>query len=149
MRIIWKIIKWCLISIGALLVGIILLFVGMYLYYEWFYVEWPTSRIENVTGVRVPDYNIIKTEGHDGIDYEHIYYVEFEEVPSDDLFDDIDKRIANGDNHWEREGNEYKYSVIWGNGLPTPKGENEDDDGTFSISMTKGSKEGIIESGAW
>lgn len=39
--------------------------------------------------------------------------------------------------------------ATWGNGMPAPKGESEDEDRSFSISFKKGSKKATINSGMW
>ena len=44
---------------------------------------------------------------------------------------------------------EYSYSIMWGNGLPAPKGESEEDDGMFSLSFKKGSKIINLSHGSW
>lgn len=144
--------KWGCGCLGILFVSLMLLILGVYVYEKWFYVEWPPERIERVSGVRVPSYKII--DGHEGNrsftgDYENCYEIEFKTMPSDELFEEIDKMIASGKTGWHKDGNRYSFSVIWGNGFPTPEGENEQDDGTFSITLTKGEKVGSIRSGAW
>lgn len=131
------------------LVGLIL---GSYVYYEWIWEKWPTERIERVTGVKVPNYKIIETHKSNRSftgDHEDRFEIEFKEIPSDELFDEIDRMIANGNTGWQRDGNKYSFSVIWGNGFPTAKGESDSYDGTFSITIAKGEKVGEIRSGSW
>ncbi len=77
------------------------------------------------------------------------FVLEFEEVPSDELFDEIDKMIAKCKTSWRREGNKYKFSIFWGNGYPAPEGENEKVDGILGLTITKGEKKGVLESGLW
>lgn len=57
--------------------------------------------------------------------------------------------IASNDTKREKSDSVYSYSTLWGNGIPAPKGESEADDGIFKITLTKGSKYGEIEDGAW
>lgn len=147
-----KSMKGCCGCFGVLFGAMLLVFLGCYIYYEWIWEEWPPARIERVSGVRVPSYKII--ENHKGEryftgDHEDLFEIEFKTTPSDELFDEIDKMIANGNTGWQREGNRYSFSVMWGNGLPTPKGESDSYDGTFSIIITKGEKVGEIRSGSW
>ena len=144
--------KSCLGCLGISFGSLLILFLGSYVYYEWIWEEWPTERIERVTGVKVPSYKII--EAHKGEraftgDHEDWYEIKFKNMPSDELFDEIDRMIANCNTGWQRDGNKYSFSVIWGNGLPTPKGESDNFDGTFSITITKGEKLGEIRSGSW
>ena len=138
--------------LGILFLGLLLLILASYAYYEWIWEEWPTERIERVAGVKVPSYKII--EAHKGKraftgDYEDSFEIQFNDMPSDELFDEIDRMIANGNTGWQRDGNKYSFSVIWGNGFPTPKGESDSYDGTFSITIAKGEKVGEIRSGSW
>lgn len=147
-----KVIKGCLGCFGAIFGGIFLLLLGLYVYSEWIWEKWPTDRIERVTGVRVPEYKVVeydKGKRYFTGDYEDRYEIEFKTIPSDDLYDKIDSMIADGNTGWRKEGKRYSFSVMWGNGFPTPEGENEEEDGTFSITLTRGEKNGEIRSGAW
>ena len=138
--------------LGILFLGFLFLILASYAYYEWIWEEWPTERIERVTGVKVPSYKIIEThKGNRAFtgDYEDSYEIEFKDMPSDELYDEIDKMIASGNTGWRREGNRYSFSIIWGNGLPAPKGESEQNDRTFELIITRGEKVGEIKSGAW
>jgi len=147
-----KTIKGCFGCLGIMIASILVLFVGTYIYIEWIWEEWPTERIERITGVNVPKYKIIEyNEGKKSFtgDYEDRYIIEFKTMPTEELFDEIDKKIESGNTGWQKEGKKYHFSVVWGNGFPTPKGENEEDDGIFGITLTKGEKKGEIRSGAW
>jgi len=144
--------KSCFGCLGLLFGSLLILFLGLLVYYEWIWEEWPPERIERVSGVRVPSYKIIenhKDERHFTGDHEDLFEIEFKATPSDELFDKIDKMIAKGNTGWQREGKRYSFSVIWGNGLPAPKGESDSYDGTFSLTITKGEKVGEIRSGSW
>ena len=59
-RLIWKSIKWIFVTIGILFVTLVLAVAGLYVYYEYFWQEWSPARIERITGVRVPQYEIIE-----------------------------------------------------------------------------------------
>ena len=147
-----KTIKWIFVTIGILFVTLVLAVAGLYVYSEWFWQMWSPSRIERITGVRVPQYEIIEyNEGkrHFTGDFEDRFTFEFKTMPSDEMFDEIDKMIATGKTEWKKDGNKYSFSVMWGNGFPAPKGEREEDDGMFSITITRGEKDGIITFGAW
>ena len=131
----------CLGCLGIVFGSLLVLFLGLYVYYEWIWEEWPVERIERITGVKVPEFRII--ERLDTL------IIEFESIPSDELFEEIDRMIASNDTKWEKSDSVYSYSTFWGNGNPAPEGENEADDGIFKITLTKGSKYGEIEDGAW
>ena len=108
--------------------------------------EWPTDRIERITGVRIPEYKVTKAfigpTSFTG-DFEDSLYIEFETLPSDELFEKMDSL------NWYREGDKYSFSTSWGNGSPAPEGENDEEDRFFKIKLTKGEKTGIIAYGMW
>lgn len=108
--------------------------------------EWPTDRIERITGVRIPEYKVTKAfigpTSFNG-DFEDSLYIEFETLPSDELFEKMDSL------NWYREGDKYSFSTSWGNGSPAPEGENDEEDRFFEIKLTKGEKTGIIVYGMW
>ena len=138
--------------LGIVFGSLLILFLGLYVYYEWIWEEWPVERIERITGVKVPEFRII--ERHEGKrhftgDYLDTLIIEFESIPSDELFEEIDRMIASNDTKWERSDSVYSYSTFWGNGNPAPEGESESADAIFKITLTKGSKYGEIEDGAW
>ena len=56
-----KFIKGCCGCFGILFGSLLILCLMLYVYYEWIWEEWPTARIERVTGVKVPSYKIIET----------------------------------------------------------------------------------------
>ena len=108
--------------------------------------EWPTDRIERITGVRIPEYKVTKAfigpTSFTG-DFEDSLYIEFETLPSDELFEKMDSL------NWYREGDKYSFSTSWGNGSPAPEGENDEEDRFFKIKLTKGEKTGISVYGMW
>ena len=144
--------KGCLGCLGALFCSVLILFVGSYVYFEWIWEEWPVERIERITGAKVPKFTIIERhegERHFTGDYLDTIRIEFESIPSDELFEKIDSMIASNSTKWEKKDSSYSYSTFWGNGYPAPEGESEAADGIFMITLTKGSKYGEIEDGAW
>ena len=147
-----KSLKGCAGCLGILIPSILALLVGSYIYYEWIWEEWSIERIERITGVKVPIFAIIERhegERHFTGDYLDTLIIEFESIPSDELFEEIDSMIASNSTKWEKKDSVYSYSTFWGNGYPAPKGESEAADGIFKITLTKGSKYGQIEDGAW
>lgn len=149
---IWKVIKWTFVTIGALAITLQIFLLGTLAYYKWFWQEWSPARIERITGVRVPNYKTIEYDerlgGFNG-DFNDRFTIEFKTMPSDELFDEIDKMIETGKTSWHKEGNDYIFNCMWGNGFKAPEGEDEEDDGMFGITITRGSKQGTIRHGAW
>ena len=114
--------------------------------------EYPTDRIERITKVRVPEYKVTKfVHGPSGIDFSDTIHIEFESVPSDELFEKIDELMAANENSgwYTKDSTHYSFSTLWGNGFPAPEGEKEEDDGTFELEIAKGEKAGVIIFGCW
>ena len=108
--------------------------------------------IERITGVAFPGVDIIDYEkGKFGFlgDYSDKLILEMEEELGESTYHYLDSIINNGNTGWSKRDDEYSYSIMWGNGLPTPKGENEEDDGMFSLSFKKGSKIINLSHGSW
>ncbi|MBO4430496.1 MAG: hypothetical protein J5790_04050 [Bacteroidaceae bacterium] len=114
--------------------------------------EYPTDRIERITKVRVPEYKVTKfVYGPSGIDFSDTIHIEFESVPSDELFEKIDELMAANENSgwYTQDSTHYSFSTFWGNGFPAPEGEKEEDDGIFELEIAKGEKAGVITFGCW
>lgn len=108
--------------------------------------------IERITGVPFPELKIVNYE-KGGMsftgDYNDCLTLEMEEELSEATYHHLDSIIQNGKTDWRKRDDEYSFSLMWGNGLPAPKGEDDEEDMTFSLSMEKGSKMVVIEYGAW
>ena len=147
-----KLLKGCCGCLGIIFGFLLIVFLGFYVYYEWIWEEWPVERIERITGAKVPKFAIIERhegERHFTGDYLDTLIIEFESIPSDELFEEIDSMIASNSTKWEKKDSVYSYSTFWGNGYPAPKGESEAADGIFMITLIKGSKFGKIVDGTW
>ena len=108
--------------------------------------------IERITGVAFPEVDIIDYEkGRPSFtgDYSDELTLEMEHELSESTYHYLDSIINSGDTGWSKHEDEYSYSIMWGNGLPTPKGESEEDDGMFSLSFKKGSKIINLSHGSW
>lgn len=123
-----------------------------YIEYERKYYFADEERIERITGVRFPDFEIVEyNQGRGRFVGEYIdeCQIEFEDSLSDDLYHSLDSLVTASNTGWRMKGDAYVFSATWGNGLPAPKGENDDEDRTFSISFEKGSKQAVIRNGMW
>lgn len=108
--------------------------------------------IERITGVAFPEVDIIDYEkGEGGFlgDYNDKLTLEMEEELSESTYHYLDSIVNSGDTGWSKRDDEYSYSIMWGNGLPAPKGESEEDDGMFSLSFKRGSKIINLSHGSW
>ena len=108
--------------------------------------------IERITGVSFPELSIIDYEkGNAGFlgDYNDVLTLEMENDLNESAYHYLDSVINAGDTNWSKHNDVYRYSIMWGNGLPAPKGENEEEDMTFSLSFKAGSKKVTLNYGAW
>ena len=108
--------------------------------------------IERITGVAFSEVDIVDykkdNRGFLG-DYNDKLTLEMEDELSDSTYHYLDSIINAGNTEWSKRDDEYSYSIMWGNGLPAPKGESEEDDGMFSLSFKKGSKIINLSHGSW
>ena len=105
--------------LGIFIASMVILFIGTYIYYKWIWEEWPVERIERITGAKVPKFAVIERhegERHFTGDYLDTLIIEFESIPSDELFEEIDSMIASNNTKWEKKDGVYSYSTFWGNG---------------------------------
>lgn len=108
--------------------------------------------IERITGVAFPELSIIDYEkGDAGFlgDYNDMLTLEMKNDLSESTYHYLDSVISAGDTNWSKHNDVYRYSIMWGNGLPAPKGENEEEDMTLSLSFKAGSKKVTLNYGAW
>lgn len=75
--------------------------------------------------------------------------IEFKETPSTAFYQKLDSLITVEQSDWSKRDNMYSYSRMWGNGMPAPSGEDDKEDMTFSIKFEEGSKQAVIDYGAW
>lgn len=108
--------------------------------------------IERITGVAFPELTIINYQkgGRSFLgDYIDTLTLEMEYDLSESTYHYLDSLISAGNTNWSRSNDKYNYSIMWGNGLPAPIGENHEDDVTFSLSFKTGSKIITLNYGAW
>ena len=123
-----------------------------YINYQRKYYFTDEDRLERITGVRFPDMDVVVSrKGNTAFmgDYNDEVVVEFEDSLSDAFYLSLDSIIKTERTSWVKNGSTYIFNQTWGNGMPAPKGESEDEDRTFSISFAKGSKRATIYSGMW
>ena len=108
--------------------------------------------IERITGVTFPELDIIDykkdNRGFLG-DYKDRLTLEMEDDLSESTYHYLDSVISVGNTNWSKHNDVYRYSIMWGNGLPAPEGENEEEDMTFSLSFKARSKIINLSHGSW
>lgn len=109
--------------------------------------------LERITGVTYPAFKVIKYTKDNRTsflgDYNDQLLIEFKEPPSTAFYQHLDSLAATGNSDWFIHDNIYSYSKVWGNGLPAPNGEDDEEDMMFRISLEKGSEQATIDYGAW
>ena len=93
-------IKWILAIVIILYVSLEIIDYGTKLYYAGKGSQWYPARIERITGIRVPHYDVINHYVSRLCVEEDS--VKFYTIPSSDVFDEIDKRIMAGDTCWKK-----------------------------------------------
>lgn len=111
------------------------------------------QRIDRITGVEFPVYEVTDIQnpgiGLNG-DYDALFHLEFNELPSEAFYKQIDKKISLGDTCWCKECNEYRYYIFWGASYGTaPEGEDPRDERYLGITIVRGEKHFTIRDGAW
>ena len=108
--------------------------------------------IERITGVAFPELSIIdykKGEASLLGDYDDMLTLEMENDLSESTYHYLDSVISVGNTKWHKYNDEYIYCIAWGNVLPAPEGENEEEDIMFSLSFKAGSKIITLNYGTW
>ena len=135
--VIFKFIKRILAIVLVLYASLVLIDYGTRLYYAVQGTQWYPARIERITGIRVPHYGVLSHHVSRWCVEEDSFA--FRKTPSSDMFDEIDKRIMEGDTCWKRKGNLYSFHLWWDKESTPPKGEKYYE-GDFQVKLTKGSK---------
>lgn len=130
------------------LIGI-LIFFG-YLGYERKYGFLDKDRIERITKVKLPDFELVEYEGGEMNfrgEYSDELTIEFKDSLTDEFYATLDSLVEK--EVWNKRENRYSFSVMWGNGLPAPNGENKEEDVMFSITIERGTNTAVIDTGSW
>ncbi|WP_370862035.1 hypothetical protein [Parabacteroides faecis] len=108
--------------------------------------------IGSITGTSFPPFTVLEyKKGKKSFTGDHTdtLLIEFEEMPSDIFYRSLDSLVNEGVSGWSVSNVQYRYSIVWGNGLPAPLGENDDEDAHLNIILTKGHKRAEIRYGSW
>lgn len=74
--------------------------------------------------------------------------LEFKMLPTEDFYTVIDSIAKYADSGWSVEDDStYRYSRTWGNGLPAPRGEDDNEDMSLSIQIKRGEKRFYVNYG--
>ena len=108
--------------------------------------------VEKITGMTIPDFKVVRyLEGRTSFngDYSDTLIIVFDSVPSESFYKRLNCFIASDSTGWTLDDKVYSFSTMWGNGFPSPKGEDVEEDMTFYIEFCKGSRIATIIYGAW
>ena len=85
-------------------------------------------------------------------DYSDEATIQFKEVLSRELYLHLDS-LCCIDASWSKSNMDsrvyYRYNRMWGNGLPAPQGQNDDEDYFLDIEIQQGSQQAKITYGMW
>ena len=111
-----------------------------------------SDTIERITGAPCPDFKVVEYEmGSSSFngDYDDCLIVEFEQIPTKEFYQVLDSLVKAEGSYWNCNDGEYHYSRMWGNGMPAPEGEDDEEDMSLSFTMKKGENRAKIRYGAW
>ena len=81
-------------------------------------------------------------------DYEDGLVLEFKDMPTEEFYASIEAMVDS--ENWNVVGDSlYRYSRMWGNGIPAPPGEDDEEDMSLSIEIKRGEKQFHVSYGAW
>ncbi len=145
-----------MIILFCLLLLLIVLFVVymamLYNSLDMVYIYEDSERLKRITGVAFPEFKLMEYEkGETNFlgDYEDKFILEMEEELSEATYHHLDSIIECGDAHWGKDGKRYWYRNIWGNGEPTPEGEDSKYDRFLEIDFEKGNRIVNLRWGIW
>lgn len=109
--------------------------------------------LTRITEVYFPEFKVIEYErGKQGSrgDYRDELILEFYELPTEKFYTEIDSLARCGDYGWSvKDDSTYYYSRMWGNGLPAPRGESNEEDMFLNIEIKRGEKRFHVNYGEW
>ena len=68
-------------------------------------------------------------------DYSDFFVLEMESELSESAYIVLDSLVAADNINWSFYNGEYRFSLMWGNGMVAPDGESPHEDRTFSLSF--------------
>ena len=111
-----------------------------------------SERLKRITGVAFPEFALVeykKGETNWMGDYEDTFILEMDEELSEATYHHLDSVIECGDAYWGKDGIRYWYRNSWGNGEPTPEGEDPRHDHFLEIDFEKGNRIVNLRWGMW
>lgn len=139
-----------LFLVGYLLIGAFSFF--EYAEYERKHGFLDKDRIERITEVRLPDFELVECEMGDMNfrgEYSDELIIEFEDSLTNDFYATLDSLVEKKVWSKSKDTDRYSFSTMWGNGIPAPEGENDEADIMFSITIEKGTNRAVIGAGSW
>ncbi len=110
------------------------------------------STIERITETKFPSFKVIEhDEGKVAFmgDFTNSMKIKFNKDLSPQFIQELDSLSSIKGSDWSKSNDGYRFSKMWGNEMPAPKGESDDEDWFLSIYIVKGQREATIEYGMW
>ena len=153
----WKRITFTIISPSSLILAILIV-VGSFMGYSLLERRYKFTGRETLcelTGVMLPKFKVIdRKEGKRSFtgDYCDEIIIQFKDSLSSDFYLQLDS-ICSINTCWSKSKidskTRYHYERMWGNGMPAPQGQDDDEDYFFNIEIQQNSQEAKITCGMW
>lgn len=153
----WKRIILTIISPSSLVLAILMGFVCImgYVLLERTYKFTNRETLNEITGVVLPKFKVVdRIYGGSGFtgDYSDEIIIRFKDTLPHGFYLQLDS-ICNVNTYWCKSNMDsqtiYRYDRMWGNGLPAPQGQDDEDDYFFNIKIQQDSREATITCGMW
>lgn len=82
-------------------------------------------------------------------DYSDSFVLEMESELSESAYMVLDSLVVADNTNWSFYNGEYRFSLMWGNGMVAPDGESSNDDRTFYLSFKKRSRIMNLDTEMW
>lgn len=145
-----------LLLISPLMIVVYIVFcLAVYCVYDSYHRKYrfaDNQAIERITGIKFPKLKLVDyVKGASSFtgDFNDSLTLKMQEPVSDATCNYLDSLISSGNKEWTKRDGEYNFSIMWGNGMPAPEGEHDNEDIAFSLSFTEGSKTISINYGYW
>ena len=110
------------------------------------------ATIERITNSNFPSFKIVDyTKGGAAFtgDFIDVLEIKFEKSISSEFIHELDSLSSIDNSGWIKKNTGYRFSMMWGNEMPAPKGESDDEDWFISIDIVKEQQEATIKYGMW
>ncbi len=111
------------------------------------------QRLSRIMGVDMPEYTVLS----DSLlwvnwmgDSESVMVIEFKEQPVEAFYASLDSMLVSGSHYWfMKNDSSWWFNRAWGNGEPTPEGEDPERDNYIQVDIPREGKTVKVTYGMW